>query len=392
MTRHLKVRLLSIFFSFFTFISFIAAEKIQDNDFNFSLDLPEGYKVENYTEDGMSYVFVHPNIPVTFVLKIYDSRDFKNSTISLKNTLDKLSAKGDIDSIKWSEKFCSVSNFSMNLDIPYSGWAICAPTLKNEAYITLLCYAPENKFQQCQQFILSSLNSLCINENYYYTPGIITTYAYPSEGKKNISVTIDNQKIISSIDKCDIEASKFLIDLEFGVFSLYAKMPNWKEAWQRYYRMIYRDSFGRINNFSKDVYKTLYSKAEVNNSDNPDIAYAQMLLSWVQDFNYKRAAEKTSSDFTSIPAVLCGEGNDCDSRSMLITIMLNSIGIDSIMLISRDYSHAICGTDIKAPGQTYVLEKNGKDYLFGETTAKVTWGMIAANQTDRTKWIPITLP
>ena len=46
------------------------AEKITDRDFHFSLDIPEGFEVADYTEDGMSYIFSHPNIPVTLVMKI----------------------------------------------------------------------------------------------------------------------------------------------------------------------------------------------------------------------------------------------------------------------------------------------------------------------------------
>ena len=37
----------------------------------------------------------------------------------------------------------------------------------------------------------------------------------------------------------------------------------------------------------------------------------------------------------------------------------------------------------------YHLKENDKDYIFGETTEKITWGMIAQNHSDRTKWIPI---
>ena len=74
---------------------------------------------------------------------------------------------------------------------------------------------------------------------------------------------------------------------------------------------------------------------------------------------------------------------------MLVSVLLNYTGIDTAMLISREYSHAVVVTDIPAPGQTFTME-NGREYLFGETTARVTWGMMAQDQADRTKWIPVT--
>ena len=134
---------------------------------------------------------------------------------------------------------------------------------------------------------------------------------------------------------------------------------------------------------------TGYPDLKKSAPQDADIKYAQALLSWVQGFGYERSKSKNESDFTSLPAAISGKGSDCDSRSMLISALLNYTGIDTALLISREYSHAMVITDIPAPGQTYTME-NGKEYLMGETTAKVTWGTIAADHADRTKWIPVS--
>ena len=390
MTRHHKLQ--TFFYILILTFSLTAAhaEIISDNEFKYSLDIPEGYQVENYTEDGMSYIFSHPNIPVTLVLKVYDDKSLNDSKNVLSTALTKLSANFDADSFNWSNAQCAVSSFKMNLDQAYKGWAVAAPSQTKGAFITVLCYAPEKQFDACQQFIISTINSLCINADFYSVPGIITSYAFPSEGKKTVSAAIGGKKITAATDSVDKDAAQFAIDLEYAVLTLYANHNLWKEAWQRYYRMIYRDSYSRILPFSDAVYKSLYTQAENEHPQNADITYAQYLLSWVQTFNYARNQKKDSSDFTSLPATLLGDGNDCDSRSMLVACMLNSVGIDTIMLISREYSHAMPAAGIEAPGQTYKLEENGKEYLFGETTAKITWGMIAQNQSDRSKWIPVT--
>ena len=47
------------------------AEEIVDYDFGYSLDVPEGYSVAEYTPDGMSYRFVHDRLPVSLILKLY---------------------------------------------------------------------------------------------------------------------------------------------------------------------------------------------------------------------------------------------------------------------------------------------------------------------------------
>ena len=390
MTRFHKqlLRIAAVFMLLFLIIPAAFAEKITDRDFGFSLDIPEGFEIADYTQDGMSYVFVHPNIPVTLVMKITEEADIKDSAKVLKKNLTKLSAKGETDSFKWNKSSCGISNFSMTLDDNYSGWAVSAPLKINGYYVVLLCYAPESK-KGCEQFIISTINSLCTDPDFLNTPGIITSYAFPNEGRKALSLTIGGKEIKTSIDKVDEEAAKFVIDLEYAVLTLYAKHKMWKEAWQRYYRMIYRDNSGRLTQAAADIYKVLYTEYKQTKPQDAEIKYAQALLSWVQTFNYERASAKNESDFTSLPAAISGKGSDCDSRSMLVSALLNYMGINTALLISREYSHAMVVTDIPAPGQTFTME-DGREYLMGETTAKVTWGMISADHAVRTKWMPVS--
>lgn len=387
MTRFCK-KLFYFLLIIFAITSYSFSEQITDRDFGFSLDIPEGFEIADYTEDGMSYVFSHPNIPVTLVMKLTEEKNAKSAAEVLNINLKKLNASGETDSFKWNGTVCGISYFSMSLDDNYSGWAVSAPVKIQDYYVILLCYAPESK-KGCEQFIISTINSLSINNEYLNTPGIITNYAFPPEGSESVLLKIGGKEIKTSLDKSDEEAAKFVIDLEYSVLTLYANHKMWKEAWQRYYRMIYRDNAGRLQKTAKNIYDSIYPELKKSKPQDADIKYAQALLSWVQTFGYERAQSKIESDFTSLPASIKGKGSDCDSRSMLVSVLLNYTGIDTAMLISREYSHAVVVTDIPAPGQTFTME-NGREYLFGETTARVTWGMLAQDQADRTKWIPVT--
>ena len=387
MTRFCK-KLFYFLLIIFAITSYSFSEQITDRDFGFSLDIPEGFEIADYTEDGMSYVFSHPNIPVTLVMKLTEDKNAKSAAEVLNINLKKLNASGETDSFKWNGTVCGISYFSMSLDDNYSGWAVSAPVKIQDYYVILLCYAPESK-KGCDQFIISTINSLSINNEYLNTPGIITSYAFPPEGSESVLLKIGGKEIKTSLDKSDEEAAKFVIDLEYSVLNLYANHKMWKEAWQRYYRMIYRDNAGRLQQTAKNIYDSIYPELKKSKPQDADIKYAQALLSWVQTFGYERAQSKIESDFTSLPASIKGKGSDCDSRSMLVSVLLNYTGIDTAMLISREYSHAVVVTDIPAPGQTFTME-NGREYLFGETTARVTWGMLAQDQADRTKWIPVT--
>lgn len=391
MTRRI---LKQTFFSIILFLSVfkISAEPIQDYDFGYSLDIPEGFQIAESTDDGMSYHFVHPNIQVELILKINSGNGFTSPQETLATNIKKLKGKIEQDNFDWNGSLVSIGTFSMKFDKVYSGWAIAVPTKIQDFYLTVLCYAPEEQIQSCSQFIMSTLNSLCIDEDKFNTPGIIVSYAYPSEGKKDIQLSIGEKKVNTSIDLCDEEASQFVVDLEYSVLTLYGSHKLWKEAWQRYYRQIYRDSYGRLANVSSDIFENLYPEAKKSNPQNTDIAYAQQLLSWVQTFEYRRADDPKKADFTALPCVLCGTGNDCDSRSLLVCTLLKSVGVECLLLISPEYSHAIAAAGIKAPGQQYELEGTDLQFIMGETTAKVTWGMIAQEHADRSKWIPVILP
>ncbi len=387
-------KLITTTFIIFLFSFNLFAETVSDSVYNYSLDIPEGFALNDVSEDQMSYHFIHPNYPVQFILKIYDGASYTSSRMVLGTALKKLNAAMEIDTFAWNNSpQCAISDFSMTLDAKYSGWAVCAPLQKENAYVVILAYSTADTRQSCNPFIMSILNSLCTDENYYCFPGIIATYAYPLEGKKKVDLNIQGNAITTYIDNSDIDAAQFVLEMEYSVLLLYANHELWKEAWQRYYRMVYRDSFGRLEQVSYDIITQLYPLCEKSNPSNPELTYAQTLLSWVQNFQYKRDNEKASNtDFTNLPAVLCGKGNDCDSRSMLVCVFLRAAGLESFMLISREYSHAMVTFENKAPGQKYEVEGTGREFLMGETTAKVTWGTIAQEHADRSKWIPVIMP
>lgn len=375
------------------------SEVIYDSDFDILLDVPEGFKIADYSEDGFSYTLEHPNIPVTLAFSLQNNQKNNSNTENPKQTLNtalnKLSANYDIDSFDWYTNICAISTFSFNLDKSYKGWAVSTPTKISNFNLVLLCYAPAKDFEKCEQFIISTLNSLTISTEQMNIPGIITSYAFPQTTKQEITLNIANKKIKSELFTADLEASQFVVDLEYAVLTLYSNHKKIKEAWERYYRMIYKDSYSRILPTSKKILNTFQNEASQNNKKLTTIEYAQILLSWVQNFEYRRANSKVESDFTSIPATICGQGSDCDSRSMLLCILLKSIGIETIMYFSPEYSHAITATQIDAPGYKFKLkvsENQNIELLVGETTAKVTWGMIASDMTDESKWLPVIFP
>ena len=85
-----------------------------------------------------------------------------------------------------------------------------------------------------------------------------------------------------------------------------------------------------------------------------------VLLGWTQGFTYER--NFSGSDFTNLPKAFATETGDCDSRSLLLVLMLNQLGVDAILMVSPDYSHAIAAVDCPGEGARYEL--GGKSYNF----------------------------
>lgn len=367
----------------------LSAEEVIDNEYGYSLDLPEGFSVAEYTQDGFSYRFVHDKLPVSLILKLYTDNKFNSSEQALSGTLDKLSAKYEIDKFEWRNTDCAISSFEMKLPNTKGskGWSVGVPLVQKNAHLVLLCYADLDKALNCEQFIISSLNSLAIDRGSYFSPGIITTYAFPRNNLKDVSILVNGKNIKTQIDADDNIANQFVVDCEFAVMSLYANDKNWVKAWQRYYRAIYRDSYGRLKKVAFDINSKLDDV--VSSSENPNYEIDKILLNWVQSFDYKRDNKsKTSSDFTNLIDTLLNKGSDCDSRSMLMCVLLNNMGIDSVLFVSREYSHAIYGSDVNAWGAK--IKVGEKEYLLGETTARdIEPGLIAKEFSDTYKWIPV---
>ncbi|MDE6774554.1 MAG: hypothetical protein K2J14_08020, partial [Treponemataceae bacterium] len=181
-----------------------------------------------------------------------------------------------------------------------------------------------------------------------------------------------------------------VIDREWKVFLPFATTDYAIAAWQRFYRLIARDSRGRTKEAAFAIQNALAKSVRQSDPDDPDAALAQMLLTWTQGFPYARASDTPDkADFASIPSVLHGAPSDCDSRSLLVAVLLKNMDIDACLFVSAAYSHAVLG--VALPGkQGQVIAAGGTDYLVGETTASgMTLGMLDASMQDRALWIPV---
>jgi len=177
----------------------------------------------------------------------------------------------------------------------------------------------------------------------------------------------------------DAAAAQALVDREFQVLRRYLNSPAWKEAWSRFYRAIYRDSFDRLADLAFQVER----KLNVPPRENRD--FADQALHWVQSFKYER--DLLGSDFVNLVSAATEGRGDCDSRAMLWAIILKQANIPSGIMVSRSYSHAMGLADV--PGTGARFEVDGKKFLVAETTAKVSIGLVGETVSEVSQWLGI---
>ena len=106
-----------------------------------------------------------------------------------------------------------------------------------------------------------------------------------------------------------------------------------------------------------------FNKIFINeNFDARDKIY--FIITFVQNIKYGRPGGML--DLFPPLGTIAYRFGDCDSKTMLLYVILEKMGVDCAMLWSYNYKHAMLG--IKVNGRGNFLVANGKKYYFLETT------------------------
>ena len=175
--------------------------------------------------------------------------------------------------------------------------------------------------------------------------------------------------------------------------------PGYKSHWQ------YEDYWGAVYSFlvkhdSSALHKINDSLYQVGNQRYLDRReFANMLVSFVQDIPYNYIIpNECTSEHSDNPCVgfqkfgilspiefLYSLNGDCDTRTTLLYSILTHFGYKTVVLISKEYAHAMLGVNIPSTGD-YIRHKGHKFY-FWETT-NVGWksGNIPGGMDNKNYW------
>jgi len=384
-TKNIKRLSLCLVFIFLCSAGFAAP--LYSTEWGFSVDLPEGYElVESNGLDSFSFVNLYG---ANFDIGVYHAADgrsehFQSTQALVQGVRRRLNSSGDADSFIYRGNLTFVMELRFTLPgerTPFSGWAIAAEletadTSAPRPVFLAMAYGPAAQ-GELLDFHLSALNSIALKDNDRLAPGPITEFLYPR--LTQIRVPVFGMGFEAAIFAEDAEAAQALIDREFHLLTRYVNAPNWQEAWQRFYRAIYRDSFYRLADIAAGMRRRLGA------SDEDSRDFAERLLAWVQSFHYERDLE--GSDFVNLVSAATEGRGDCDSRAMLWALILRTADIPSGIIVSRHYSHAMGLADVGGYGARFLVE--GRNFLVAETTAPVDIGLIAEDKSGIEHWLSI---
>ena len=131
-----------------------------------------------------------------------------------------------------------------------------------------------------------------------------------------------------------------------------------RTVWAEVYRRVYKFSVPQMKDILEGFNKIFLEEKFPSNDK------IQFVITFIQNITYGRPGG-TLDLFPPIGTIAYRYG-DCDTKALLLYVILEKMGVDCAMLWSYNYKHAMLGIKVSARGD--YLTTNGKKYYFLETT------------------------
>jgi hypothetical protein len=378
----------------------LSAEPLYSPTWGFRLDLPAGYEYADGNGRDL-FSFAGPG-GAQFDIRVYNGA-YKTLKDMVDDVERRLQNEGDVTFFEYRDKLAALIELRFS---GFSGWGLCVELAGDSGaagsravpMMAALSYGPAGK-KDLDILHMSALDSIAPSDAEQRYPGPVMTFGFPRGERKRAALA--KPGVSAMICEKDAEAAQALVNREFAVLQRSLFQDNWQEAWLRFYRAIYRDSWDRLADAAFQLERS-FALGENNvpagsgsaagsapnaaaGNSQADRALAEKALAWVQGFKYER--DLMGSDFVNLVSAVTEGRGDCDSRAMLWALILAQADIPAGIMVSREYSHAMGLANIAGSGARF--EAKGVKWLVAETTAKVGIGLIGKDVSDIESWLGV---
>jgi hypothetical protein len=370
-------------------LAFPVAARELVSDTGAFFDLPSGFSAGD--GDGKTrFSYFDADNGMELDIMIFAPGRYSSAEIMASDLLGQMGSHGDNASFRYQGRGAVIADLSFTIrGSARKGYAVfiagsgsAFPASGSETCYALLASAETSIFDSYSEMIISCLDSFSIDRAARRFPGPVSQFLFPwpADRRENKSSVLPAGSIPLPWSTAEAEQELSVAEREYRVLTLFAESQTlWVDAWARYYRMVYKESAARLDDLTKAFIATLPA--------NDPTECARRVLAWVQGFHYER--DFSGIDFVPPLVAAYERRGDCDSRAMVMAIILESLGIDSVLMVSREYSHAMLAVDVPGGGQRFPFK--GKMYLVAETTAWVGLGMIDSSVADFSRWLGVDL-
>lgn len=340
-----------------------------------SLLLPETWTLYDDAEAGR-VSFIRPDRSVIFQLSVYPGDRYGDDRQMMEDHLADLdTVESDSSRFLYRGRPVSLADAAFHSGgALVRGWFLFIEREDYDYY--LLGITPAELYEETLPWILSCLDSFSPDEDARRLPGPIgTLLAAGASNPGRAVLDFGGTPLALPYNKGREEAAQLLIEREAALLASYSDPEEFAAAWQRYYQMIYRDSYADLSPLAAALEEALTGKSAGEK--------ARAVLSWLQDFEY--GSIDRFSDLLAPLSVLLQRKGDCDALGLVYCRLMDELGIPSVLMTSHVYSHAMAALklDEKGAGVFY----KGERYVVAEMTKKVDLGLIGSEMADANNWV-----
>jgi hypothetical protein len=372
-----------LFFAACILVCFAASgfgEEVLVESFGYYLDIPEGWELADASNPAL-ISFSDADKQAVFQVTVFQGGHFASARETAAYYKAQIKAQGDEADFLYQGKDAVIADYNFSTGkFSARGWFIFIAAGRYHFALSAFCQA--SGFEALSDVLLSCVDSFAPDEESRLYPGAVSQFyqGFPPRRDGSLQLVFNGESFTLDVTKDEAEANTAVIEREARILAAAAGGKNKDTAWQRYYRVIFRDSYMRLLPVTEKIRPLLEKTAR-------GASVPAALLSWFQGFSYSRTG--TFSDFQSPLDCILTSSGDCDSLGIAYIIVLRHLGFDAILLVSEKYAHAMAAVDVPGEGARFDFE--GKRYLVAEMTDKAALGRISKDTADPAFWLPVGL-